>query len=659
MNRYAVLCLDNNPISIEQIRSELASFAHRFDIHTADTIEEAEQTLIYLKEQQQSVALVIASHHVQFNGVDFLIQLDKSSHTQQARKVLVSCSSDIQAILSAVNEGRLDHCLTKPLQDKVLYKTAQKELTTFILAHEKDDLLHYSHVLDQQRILRAHIENKMQSYRAGFIHDFHNLTDNELAEQVIGALGQFFAQQDEHHACRTYSPDHLLTIEGEENRFLWFITEGEVALYKKDDYGMQREVVRHSKGNLVGGMSFVTGECSFSTAVTLTTTQVIKLEREVFAQVMHSDSSLLPLFTNLLLRHFNRRLQRSINTKLELQKTLESLEIAHQQLIEREKMAMLGQLVAGVAHELNNPVAAILRGAETLASKIDELIKLDSTPEMHIKGAEVLNRAMLSHPMSTSQVREQAKELQSKVGDRLVAKKLVQLRLDQDEAFIHSLSQKNAQSLDSLNQLEKYHLAGTTLRSVHVCARRIADMVKSLKGYARPDDETNHMVDIHEGIEDTLVIFENRLKRHSVIKEYHEVPEVFCQPIALQQVWTNLISNAIDAFPEKGELEISTTSRHKDDIEYVVITFKDNGSGIPHELKQKIFELNYTTKKEGNFGLGIGLSVCQQILASHNGWIDVESEPEHLTKMQVWLPVDYRLNTTTHSTHLKPGASHE
>lgn len=659
VNRYAVLCLDNNPISIEQIRSELASFAHRFDIHTADTIEEAEQTLTYLKEQQQSVALVIASHHTQFNGVDFLIQLDRSTHTQQARKVLVSCSSDIQAILSAVNEGRLDHCLTKPLQDKVLYKTAQKELTTFILSHEKEDLLHYSQVLDQQKILRAHIENKMQSYRAGFIHDFHNLSDSELAEQVIGALGLFFEQQDEHHACRTYSPDHLLTKEGEENRFLWFITEGEVALYKKDDLGVQREVVRHSKGNLVGGMSFVTGENSFSTAITLTKTQVIKLERDVFAQVMHSDSSLLPLFTNLLLRHFNRRLQRSINTKLELQKTLESLESAHQQLIEREKMAMLGQLVAGVAHELNNPVAAILRGAETLAKNIDELVKLESSQDIHIKGAEVLNQAMLSHPMSTSQVREQAKQIQERVGDRLIAKKLVQLKLDQDEDFVQSLSNKNAQSISSLNQLEKYHLTGSTLRSVHVCAQRIADMVKSLKGYARPDDETNHTVDIHEGIEDTLVIFENRLKMHTLIKEYQNIAPVFCQPIALQQVWTNLISNAIDAFPENGILEISTEQCFRNGNHYVTVNFKDNGSGIPEEQKRKIFELNYTTKKEGNFGLGIGLSVCQQILTAHKGWIEVDSVPNQYTHMKVWLPVDQRLIASNNPSKSEQGVSHE
>ena len=106
-------------------------------------------------------------------------------------------------------------------------------------------------------------------------------------------------------------------------------------------------------------------------------------------------------------------------------------------------------------------------------------------------------------------------------------------------------------------------------------------MVKSLKGYARADDEVMHSVDIHEGIEDTLVIFENKLKMHTLTKDYTPVPKILCQPIALQQVWTNLISNAIDAFPEKGELNITSEIKKKAHKRYIVVSFQDNGAGIP------------------------------------------------------------------------------
>lgn len=641
VNRYALLCLDNNPLSVQHWRNELSVFASRFDVLSADSLQQAHHILEQVEQHNQVVALVLASHHSAVDGADFLIQLDKMPHTRNARKILISSGQDIQAIVNAVNEGRLDYCLTEPLADNLLRKTVQQELTTYLLTHDSDNVLSYSSVLDQSRILRAHIDNKMRGYREGFISDYHQMSDTELAEQVIGALYQFFEHNDETRACRTYSAQHLLTEEGTENRFLWFITSGEVALYKKDDQGQQREVVRHPKGNIVGGMSFVTGEPSFSTAITLTQTEVIKLDRSVFAKVMHSDTRLLPLFTNLLLRHFNRRLQRSITTKITLQKTLESLESAHQQLIEREKMAMLGQLVAGVAHELNNPVAAILRGAETLARNIESIVEHASHLPIDHHGAQLLRQALRVNPLSTAQVRSKAQALEARIQHRLLAKKLVTLGLDEDQAILTIAQQDADQALQLVSELESYHLAGSNLRSITVCSQRIADMVKSLKGYARPDDETFHLIDIHEGLEDTLVIFENRLKMHRVEKEYAELPLVRCQPIALQQIWTNLIANAIDALPERGTLHIRTRLAVKEDKTYVVVSITDNGCGIPPQLRDKIFALNFTTKREGNFGLGIGLSVCQQIALQHQGWIEVDSEINAYTSMSLWLPLSF------------------
>ncbi|OIQ26802.1 ATP-binding protein [uncultured Vibrio sp.] len=639
MNSFSLLYLDNNPISVEQLQAELSPFAARFDIHAVDSIEEAHSTLEFCQQQGQRVALVIASHHSHFNGAEFLIQLDKSAHTKSARKILLSSGQNIQAILAAVNEGRLDHCLTKPLQDKLVYKTVKKELTTFVIEQDTEHLLSYSLILDHQPLLRAHIDAQMKSYQEGFISEHHRLSDSELAQQVINSLNQFFANEDETHACRTYSADHLLTKEGEDNQFLWFVTEGKVALYKKDDLGQQREVVRHEKGNIIGGMSFVTGEPSFSTALTLTKTKVIKIDRDIFTKVMHSNTQLLPLFTNLLLRHFNRRLQRSINTKLQLQKTLESLETAHQQLIEREKMAMLGQLVAGVAHELNNPIAAILRGTETLTTKLEQLIEMQSDHSTNERGTQILNRALISSPTSTAEERERSKQLEGDIKHRLLAKKLVKLNLENDNELKTLAKRDSEKALSLVNDYEAYHLTGSTLRSISVCAQRIADMVKSLKGYARPDDEVFHSINIHEGIEDTLVIFENKLKRHTLIKEYGDVPNLKCLPIALQQVWTNIIANAIDAFPEQGQLTIRTSHTSIDGANWVCVSFEDNGCGISPTLQEQIFTLNFTTKKEGNFGLGIGLSVCQQIIKQHSGKIEVESQPGKYTHMKVWLPL--------------------
>ncbi|MEZ8480519.1 ATP-binding protein [Vibrio splendidus] len=638
MNQYAVICLDNNPVSIERIRSELAPLASVFDIYTAENMEDAHHALEDIHDHHQTVALVITHHHSGFNGVQFLIELEQLPHSNTARTILVSASSDIQSILTAVNEGRLNHCLTKPVQDQVLFKSAQKELTSFVIQYDSENLLSYSDALDQQRLFRAHIEQKIHSFQSGFIHDYHQLSDNALAERVVSALQDVFSKDDKTKAIRDYSPEHLLTVEGEDNRFLWLIIEGEAALYKKDELGQQREVVRHSKGNIVGGMSFVTGEPSFSTAITLTQTRVIKLDKDSFAQVMHSNNTLLPLFTNLLLRHFNRRLQRSITNKIKLQQTLESLESAHQQLIEKEKMAMLGQLVAGVAHELNNPIAAILRSIETLSEHLDQILENSSLPQSN-KGTDVLAHSKLAKPLSTAQERQLVKHLTSTIDDRALAKKAVRLNLSQDSAVLDTLKDSPVAGKELLNNLEHYHYVGNSIRSIQVCSKRIADMVKSLKSYAREDEEVRHYADIHEGLEDTLVIFENRLKHHQLEKHYDtELPPLLCQSLSLQQVWTNLISNALDALSERGRVSITTSQQTKGDDAFLVVQISDTGHGIAKEDINTIFNPNFTTKKEGNFGLGIGLSISQQIVSAHQGFILVESEVGSHTHMQVWLP---------------------
>nr|WP_252735350.1 ATP-binding protein [Vibrio splendidus] len=630
--------MDNNPVSIERIRSELAPLASVFDIYTAENIEDAHHALEDIHDHHQTVALVITHHHSGFNGVQFLIELEQLPHSNTARTILVSASSDIQSILTAVNEGRLNHCLTKPVQDQVLFKSAQKELTSFVIQYDSENLLSYSDALDQQRLFRAHIEQKIHSFQSGFIHDYHQLSDNALAERVVSALQDVFSKDDKTKAIRDYSPEHLLTVEGEDNRFLWLIIEGEAALYKKDELGQQREVVRHSKGNIVGGMSFVTGEPSFSTAITLTQTRVIKLDKDSFAQVMHSNNTLLPLFTNLLLRHFNRRLQRSITNKIKLQQTLESLESAHQQLIEKEKMAMLGQLVAGVAHELNNPIAAILRSIETLSEHLDQILENSSLPQSN-KGTDVLAHSKLAKPLSTAQERQLVKHLTSTIDDRALAKKAVRLNLSQDSAVLDTLKDSPVAGKELLNDLEHYHYVGNSIRSIQVCSKRIADMVKSLKSYAREDEEVRHYADIHEGLEDTLVIFENRLKHHQLEKHYDtELPPLLCQSLSLQQVWTNLISNALDALSERGKVSITTSQQTQGDDTFLVVEISDTGHGIAKEDISTIFNPNFTTKKEGNFGLGIGLSISQQIVSAHQGFILVESEVGSHTHMQVWLP---------------------
>lgn len=609
MPTFALLCLSPDPQLREQLLIDLSCLRSHFLLLAAATPADADRQLAALQSQGQAPAVLIHDGH-------------------WPQEVAILARSHAPCRLLALPEHGL--------QADELHRTVTGLASQFVMAHPQADLLDYVQVLDQRSLVEAHVDRKLAEYREGFM-DYTHDSDETVSQQVLDGLLRFFAERDEGHACRRYSPGHVLTREGERNDFLWLIASGEVVLRKRDESGVEQEVVRYQGGALVGGMSFVTGEPAFTTGITLAHTDVIKLDKRLFAEVMGSQSDLLPAFTNLLLRHFNRRLQNSINTKMELQRTLHSLNEAYRQLVENEKMVMLGQLVAGVAHELNNPVSAIIRGSATLSELIPDLVNLDLQPEHKTLGNLTLCRAMQVQALSTSVQRERARQAEGRFGDRQQARLAVKMRLDDEVSWRGWFSLLSGPERDALlSQLEQFHEAGMFLRNIEVCARRIGDLVRSLKQYVREDSRAPVFSDLHEGLEDTLMIFENRLKQHEVVREYQDLPHLRCYPGSLQQVWTNLLANALDAMTEPGTLSVRTAQPEPG---WVTVEIEDSGCGIEAERLPHIFELNHTTKREGHFGLGIGLSVCQQVVQQHRGRIEVNSTPGQGTCMQVWLPL--------------------
>lgn len=638
MSPFSLLCVAADVQMLAEFEQELAPLLSHFNLVVVAGQQSAEQALDELEGKGQLPAVVVCDSDLgDGRGADFLIHL--GDRHDACRKILLGSQPEMKSIIEAVNLGRLDYYLQLPWRDGSLRRAVIEQASHFVLQHPEVDLLSYAAVLDNQKLLRAHVDRKMAEYRQGFM-DYTHCSDEELSRVVIEGLYQFFEGDDEAKVCLHYSPGHVLTREGEPNRFLWFIAKGEVVLRKRDEQGIEQEVVHYRTGSLVGGMSFVTGEPAFTTAVTLTGAEVIKLDKLQFSRVMQARSELLPSFTSLLLRHFNRRLQNSIRTEIRLQQTLNSLDAAYAQLVESEKMAVLGQLVAGVAHELNNPVAAIIRGSETLRAAIPDLVNLELPAAIKGLGNQTLCQALTAQPVSTSEIRDKTRQAEGRFGDRQQARLAVQMHLDDELSWQRWFAGRTgAQREALLVQLELFQQTGSFLRNIEVCARRIGDLVKSLKQYARQDGDEPSLVDLHEGLEDTLMIFENRLKQHELCKEYQPLPPVRCHPIALQQVWTNLIGNSLDAMSGPGRLTIRTALL---DPEWVMVEVEDTGCGIPPELRERIFDLNFTTKREGHFGLGIGLSVALQIVQQHHGRIEVASEPGRYTRMRVCLPLDGR-----------------
>jgi signal transduction histidine kinase len=240
-------------------------------------------------------------------------------------------------------------------------------------------------------------------------------------------------------------------------------------------------------------------------------------------------------------------------------------------------MAALGNLVAGVAHEINTPLGA-----------------LNSNTDVFIRTFEKI-RAIVSDPETPAEVREDPKLL------RLL------------------------NAIDDLNNVN------------HTATRRIVTIVDTLRNFARLEEAERKDADLHEGIESTLTLVHHQLKnRIDVEKDFGELPLIRCYPDNLNQVFMNLLVNAAQAIEGKGKIAIST--RLRESGEEVAVEISDDGKGIEPDHLSRIFDPGFTTKGAG-VGTGLGLSIVYQIIKDHNGNIDVESEPGAGTTFRIILPV--------------------
>ena len=320
---------------------------------------------------------------------------------------------------------------------------------------------------------------------------------------------------------------------------------------------------------------------------------------------------------------------------------------------QREKMLALGKLSAGLAHELNNPAAAIRRGASDLRDRFGRMMPLVSSLVGHGLSPDQVEAARAAFQTCTApgvgaQTALERSELEDDLADWLedhgVPNAYVVAEVLADEgATLHALN-RLADEIppealpDVVLWIEKGMAVDRLMAEVERSAVRISDLVASIKAYSHMDRApTRQSTDVHEGIEQTLTMLGHAVRKKSlaVERDWGEgVPEVCVYPGEINQVWTNLLDNAIDATPEGGRLRVRTWREGR----LVCVAITDNGAGVPPEAQARIFEPFYTTKAPGE-GTGLGLDVVQRIVAQHEGRVDVESEPGETT-FTVCLPID-------------------
>ncbi len=292
----------------------------------------------------------------------------------------------------------------------------------------------------------------------------------------------------------------------------------------------------------------------------------------------------------------------------QLNQTLEELKKAQAQLVSSEKMASLGQLTAGIAHEINNPVNFTYAGALSLKTDFNELIQL-------------LEQYRLISLDNVTTALPLAKEMEKKVA-------YPEIRYEIDELLV----------------------------SVKRGAERTAEIVKSLRTFSRLDEDTLKKADVEENLDATLVMLNSQYKeRIEIVKKYGKIPPIECFPGQLNQVFMNILLNAIQAIEGNGKIYISTSypaahanGKYKDAVE---ISIRDTGTGMSAEVIQNIFEPFFTTKDVG-MGSGLGLSVSFGIIEKHKGEIKVFSEVGKGAEFAIILPLNTIQANTSNQQYL-------
>jgi len=638
MNKYFILCVDTDPEILKAIEQDLDPLWSQFGFRQAKTIIEAQS--IVQNQYLSELALVICDQVMpRLTGMEFLTSLNTKPETENVRKILLTAQVDKELVIHGLNHRYLDYYLAKPWNSQKFLDMIIDQLTTFVIKNDCDPLV-YRKTLDNERILATLVENRVEKVPKGFLNYMENSSET-LSKEIIQELSKLPGIMSVEKIHRFYAAGDIIIEENSDNEFLMFITKGEVVHVKSLNAGKEQQLLTQKEGSLVGLMSFVSEEKAFVSCYATTEVEVFAFDRKTMEDVMRSNPAILALFSGLLLQQLHQRLKKTIKVELKIQETLEHLDSTKRQMFEKEKMAVLGQLIAGIAHEINNPISAILRGAEHLKKSIPKIVNNDLSEPFVNLGSQVFEKAMTVKSLSTIETRNRTRKATSFFGSASIARKMVPMQLDQKKYQEQYFKNSGDQLGTIIDQLTHYYQTGNFLRNIDVCSHRIAELVKGLKNYTRHDNETMIKSDLREGLEDTLLIFTSKLKNYTVIKSYSPMPLVECYPGKLNQVWTNIISNAIDATFQKGKLIITTgmAPQDKENTEKVQISIEDDGHGVPNRLLEKIFKVNYTTKRGGSFGLGMGLALCKQIVQAHEGNIGVSSKAGKFTRFTIQIPV--------------------
>ena len=413
---------------------------------------------------------------------------------------------------------------------------------------------------------------------------------------------------------------------------MYIMLEGEVEI-RVERKGQYKNVATIRKNEISGGLPFSRATNAIGNGVVTRRVSALLIPKSLFREI----TTRFYEFTEVLVHKMTSRTREFTKNN-----------------VQQEKMMALGKLSAGLAHELNNPAAAMARSAKELKrnlknvpEKFKRVISIKASPEQIDVINEVLFEKINNRPENNMSIMERSDKeeaLEIWLEDHGVdnAYDLTETLLDfcMDTNAMQKIHDAtgDANFPSAIEWIENVLTTEKMVDEIDEAANRISSLVSSVKGYTHMDSAPEKQAeDLRKGINSTLTMLNHKLKRKNIVveKEFdEEVPQPKIMVSEMNQVWTNLIDNAIDAMDQDGHLKIHVYQ----DLQFVKTDIVDDGSGIPEENLNSIFDPFFTTKGIGE-GTGLGLEVVQRIVNQHNGNIKVDSKPGE-TRFTVCIPIE-------------------
>jgi signal transduction histidine kinase len=456
-----------------------------------------------------------------------------------------------------------------------------------------------------------------------------DLVDRLAAHKTLGqAPREELAFLASHGTLRHLKTDDVLTPKGSRVAGLFVVLSGYIAIFVDRGAGL-RKVMEWRGGDVTGMLPYSRIVSPPGDTVAQEPSEVLLVRVEHFPTMIRE----CPEITSIL-----------IHTMLDRSKVFTS------SALHDEKMVSLGKLSAGLAHELNNPASAIERSAAVLDDRLEEAERAMRalggarlTDEQLVAMDEVLTACAATRVPGVRSAIQQA-EREEAIADWLAGRGLDVATAEAlaDTAVTFATLEHLAEMVDgpALNAALRWVAAGIAVRTltseIQGAALRISGLVTAIKGFTHMDQaQVAEPVDLIQGLDNTVAVLRSKARGKSaavVVDVEHDLPRVRGFVGELNQIWANLIDNALDAIPDSGRVDVRANRENQ----RVVVRIVDNGSGIPEQIRERIFEPFFTTKQVGH-GTGLGLDIVRRLVRHNDGDIFVDSQPGR-TEFRVVLP---------------------